>query len=482
MKRAGVASFAAGLCTLAGFFLLGGAVPLTHAGSAPPATGRTIEVTPETFDAAMRAAQPGDTLLLADGEYSPQARIASTDSRSAAAESTAAAATAAPSPTRYVFLQVSGREGYPITMRAAGKAAVFRGGVSVGGSWIVIDGIRVGWAKTGAVVGGGEGVTIRNCDIGPVESGSGIWVHYAKHLTIEHNDIHDATSHGIALHFDTTGAVIRDNYIHDNGNAAVYLDAESRPGEKLRDIVVERNRICHNGSKGSSAIACMNVVDSVFRNNLLYKNEAGGICFNKGPYDPNVYFGGVEAPTLVERVRRYIKTLPPTDNARNRIVCNTVYMEPGKGRYALKMTEKCTRFYVQDNIFVGGKFGTVFVAPESMRGLSMDNNLIATYEGQLLYGDDCPEDPSKTIKFTIGEWRKKGYDRHSVFPTDAGFVSVVDDDYRLMPGSTAIDAGCDVSRFCPTDFEDVKRPQGRGYDCGAYEYMPPTNAKEASKK
>jgi hypothetical protein len=44
-------------------------------------------------------------------------------------------------------------------------------------------------------------------------------------------------------------------------------------------------------------------------------------------------------------------------------------------------------------------------------------------------------------------------------------------DARLQPGSPAIDAGL-MLREAPPDFEGVTRPQGAGYDIGAYEFNP----------
>ncbi|MDD2798060.1 MAG: T9SS type A sorting domain-containing protein [Bacteroidales bacterium] len=55
--------------------------------------------------------------------------------------------------------------------------------------------------------------------------------------------------------------------------------------------------------------------------------------------------------------------------------------------------------------------------------------------------------------------------------TDASFVDALNHNYRLVSGSPAIDAGVDVSTSgITTDIEGTARPQGLGYDMGAYEY------------
>lgn len=56
----------------------------------------------------------------------------------------------------------------------------------------------------------------------------------------------------------------------------------------------------------------------------------------------------------------------------------------------------------------------------------------------------------------------------------AGFVNAAENDYRLLSSSPAVDAGVDVSSYgVTTDIDGVPRPQGFGYDAGAFEFVPP---------
>ena len=48
------------------------------------------------------------------------------------------------------------------------------------------------------------------------------------------------------------------------------------------------------------------------------------------------------------------------------------------------------------------------------------------------------------------------------------FVDPARGDFRLKAGSPGIDAGCDVG--LTTDIEGTSRPQGKGFDIGAYEH------------
>jgi hypothetical protein len=57
--------------------------------------------------------------------------------------------------------------------------------------------------------------------------------------------------------------------------------------------------------------------------------------------------------------------------------------------------------------------------------------------------------------------------------TDPKFVSPLANNFRLQSGSGAIDTGFDLSSIgMTTDFSGVNRPQGSGFDLGAYEYVP----------
>ena len=54
---------------------------------------------------------------------------------------------------------------------------------------------------------------------------------------------------------------------------------------------------------------------------------------------------------------------------------------------------------------------------------------------------------------------------------DPKFVDPANDDYHLQLGSPAVDAGTNSS--VTADMDGIHRPQGTGYDIGAYEFAPP---------
>lgn len=60
---------------------------------------------------------------------------------------------------------------------------------------------------------------------------------------------------------------------------------------------------------------------------------------------------------------------------------------------------------------------------------------------------------------------------HDVDPTLDPRFAAYGSDYHLLDGSPDIDAGADLSVM--VDLDNKRRPQGRGYDIGCYEYIPP---------
>jgi hypothetical protein len=52
------------------------------------------------------------------------------------------------------------------------------------------------------------------------------------------------------------------------------------------------------------------------------------------------------------------------------------------------------------------------------------------------------------------------------------FVDPGNRNYRLNANATPVDAGVDLSGIVDDDRDGVPRPQGAGYDVGAYEYVP----------
>jgi hypothetical protein len=81
----------------------------------------------------------------------------------------------------------------------------------------------------------------------------------------------------------------------------------------------------------------------------------------------------------------------------------------------------------------------------------------------------------------LSSWQSLGYDTHSqiVLPESQLFVNHNNGDFHLLPSSQPLDIGTSlVSSIVAVDADGVVRPQGSGYDIGAYEYKSTTSVED----
>lgn len=146
-----------------------------------------------------------------------------------------------------------------------------------------------------------------------------------------------------------------------------------------------------------------------------------------------------------------------------------------------------TAIYVYASAGVSGTFNNVTVASNlnvagTPVGINLNAALVAsTFTNCLFY--NCNTSP---IKFT-GSFPPvvtyTGFDTDVSVPafattgcintiTAESFVDAANNNYHLVAGSKAVDAGYTVVA-CSPDIDNVARPQGAAYDMGAYEYFTP---------
>jgi hypothetical protein len=127
-----------------------------------------------------------------------------------------------------------------------------------------------------------------------------------------------------------------------------------------------------------------------------------------------------------------------------------------------------------NNLVTGGKIGirvgrgstSVALTHDTISGASgpgvqIDNGAGGTtLANMLLFGNGSPLADSGTGTVQTG-----------TMTTDPGFAMASGGDYHLKPDSPAIDAGV-VAASVTTDLDNKPRPQGNGYDIGAYEAQP----------
>ena len=125
-------------------------------------------------------------------------------------------------------------------------------------------------------------------------------------------------------------------------------------------------------------------------------------------------------------------------------------------------------------------------------GLAFEQPGIDNYQGDYnIFHNDNPDraiavaytDEFSLNEIAAGGWTNySGQDHHSLVAFDPNtelFKNMSNWDFHLMSGSIAIDAG--TPENAPSvDYDGVRRPQGGGYDIGAYEWLGPVLSIEKS--
>jgi hypothetical protein len=231
---------------------------------------------------------------------------------------------------------------------------------------------------------------------------------------------------------------LRGNYLHDNLNQGILGN-----GHLVR---IEGNTIAHNGYKEDNersnlehGIYCtgtdFTIVNNVIRSNKAYGIQVAGYP-NKPDDQPGPEFGGA---------RRWL------------ISHNTIAFQQNRAGIVIWQREAadCT---IQNNIFynnavalLGGAVqGIDLVRPGG--GHVIRNNLFFA-RGRRSVGEE-------NGKFTASS---------NLEEKDPMFADTERFDFHLRKDSPAIDAGS-RDRPLSTDYAGMTRPQGAGFDMGAYEY------------
>ncbi len=272
--------------------------------------------------------------------------------------------------------------------------------------------------------------------------------------------------------FTQYNSVLHDNYVHGTGHSAFYIGSSFYQGRSLscnsgteyvydsvlRGVNIYNNRVENIGMKGiqvGSAIA-----DCGIHHNLIYKdsqahdpgfsggvmNNLGSVCniYNnliKDGWGTGIYVQGNGGNRIYNNVivrpglnsdYNGIKVAPAGVVGKSIYVWNNTIINPSRNGIAFN-NDKGNNNRVQNNIIVDGEQRYVTIG--SGNNVVVSDNLTQTNV------------------------------------SDVKFINAGADDYSLQGDSPAIDGGVDLtSQGITFDYAGVSRPQGGGFDMGAYEY------------
>ena len=345
------------------------------------------------------------------------------------------------------YFETSGTAALPITLEAyPGESPAITDdnpttpdGINLeGASYMIVQGFTVNdRTRAGIRAVLCEHVTIRDNTMDQ----NGVWgilTGFCDDLLIENNmTSHSGEQHGIYVGNSGDRPVIRGNVIFGNNANGIHMNGDVSQGGDgiISDATVENNVIYDNGLGGGSGINCDGVQDSLIRNNLIYDEHSSGISLYQ------IDGGG-----------------PSTGN---RVLDNTVLIA-SNGRWALNIQDGAANTTARNNILWNDHSfrGSLDISADSLPGFTDDNNAVM---------DRFTSDGGDNV-LTLAEWQQQtGQDAHSFVARPAQLsIDAASNDYRLSATSPALDSG-ETRADVPTDILGVVRPQGAGFDVGAYE-------------
>jgi hypothetical protein len=243
-----------------------------------------------------------------------------------------------------------------------------------------------------------------------------------SNLVIEHLDIKHVNGAAIALGDGVNGCTIRRNHLHD-GIATTLAPSNAGIYHRAKNCTVEHNEIYGIREYGITIRSTMGSgTGNIYRYNII-RNSSTLISLDSGLravnisqgdniFHSNLIYGNLGGGLTVS-----------AGYSGNKIYNNTIYANRGTG---ISVGAGANVVEIKNNIVFGNGAGQI----SDRSGIAIQNANLTT---------------------------------------DPLFADSKNNNFRLKTGSPAIDKGVPVDGVT-SDMAGLSRPQGSGYDIGAYEY------------
>jgi Right handed beta helix region len=305
------------------------------------------------------------------------------------------------------------------------------------------DGFKVGGTNPGREKAwNSERGLIDGCDIYNFGE-SGIDITGGDYWTVRNTKIHDSVDN---RYMKTNAGNKVNGIMMKNHNVGAVVD-----GCEFYNMKTSFGAIAIGGNSGYDDIKCPPADGLLIKNNVIHDITAAYVVAFMGAHNSKFVNNIITNCTITKLA------------ARSEPYC---LIQIRDGRSKGGVWHKSKNNLIANNILIGNEFKkTPFAYTYSEfkdgndSGLVIDNNIIDPKRKSYFDGKAMSlRQLQKKKKYDVNSQTKK--------PT---FVDPKEHDYHLKPGSVGIDQGKALPKDVPLDRDGTKRPQGKGFDIGAYE-------------
>jgi parallel beta-helix repeat protein len=310
----------------------------------------------------------------------------------------------------------------------------------------------------------------------------GICGYPAKFTRILNNKVHDSWTNGIYFGSNSTDITIDGNEVYNNvlHNALHAFSgggwAQALSAGNTNNATITNNKVYRNYGEGIDFIV---VTNGLARGNEVWDNFSVGIYLDNAQFvtvDRNLvyntgdtrYYRDAEPASGIGLANEVYSTAKPITNLT--ITSNIVLkMKWGfyYGRYGLGGGLK--NVTVANNTFYNNTYGALWIDADAHLNSFIENNIFHQVGGRSMVNV-----AGTGVTYRSNDW----YGGSAGVATgtgdvigDPGFVNpggLKAEDYKLVGGSRAIEAGLDLSAIASVDYFGNQR--SLGFDLGAHEY------------
>jgi len=428
-----------------------------------------------TIQKAANTMMAGDTVTISTGNYSNQR----------------------------VNITKSGSSSGNITYQASGT--VVMKGFNIQASYIDINGFE-----------------ITNTDYKRWSHGTSAGIYIAgSNEMIENNYIHDVSLDGIYIYASpstptiSSNNVIRNNKLYHNEMAGIEVSG--------RNTLIEGNEVWDTVQCLPSLTKVEDIASDNNGTKCPYYTAVSGLdadgmrFFGQGHVFRGNYIHDISASNplnFTPHIDCFQTWVDSSSEVASNIIFEQNYCENlNLGMYSMTLGGGANHLYIQNNIFVA--FGGINISADGTDYLYVYNNdwinklafapmghpgAIKLLGGHAVIQNNIFYDESEYSIQIIGDTTnvEVGYNlaynsdgstpncvkwgnyntcqpapNHELWKVDPQFVNPESGDYHLTSTSPAIDAGYNLGTSVPNDYDGISRPQGAGYDIGAFEFQSP---------